>query len=84
MSMKLLEGERALVTGCASGIGRGICKALAAEGARVLGADIVAPPAGDGTICRRLGTDRLDADTGPVFAKTAEACRQVTRHDSEG
>jgi NAD(P)-dependent dehydrogenase (short-subunit alcohol dehydrogenase family) len=49
MSMKLLEGERALVTGCASGIGRGICKALAAEGARVLGADIVAPPAGDGT-----------------------------------
>lgn len=48
MSMKLLEGERALVTGCAGGIGRGIAKALMAEGATVLGSDIVAPPAEDG------------------------------------
>ena len=48
MSMKLLEGERALVTGCAGGIGRGIAKALLAEGAQVLGSDIVAPPAEDG------------------------------------
>ena len=36
MSMKLLEGERALITGCAGGIGRGIAKALKAEGALVL------------------------------------------------
>jgi NAD(P)-dependent dehydrogenase (short-subunit alcohol dehydrogenase family) len=48
MSMKLLEGERALITGAAGGIGRGIAKALLAEGARVLGSDIVAPPAEDG------------------------------------
>lgn len=48
MSMKLLDGERALVTGCAGGIGRGIAKALMAEGATVLGSDIVAPPAEDG------------------------------------
>jgi NAD(P)-dependent dehydrogenase (short-subunit alcohol dehydrogenase family) len=48
MSMKLLEGERALVTGCAGGIGRGIARALKAEGAVVLGSDIVAPPAEDG------------------------------------
>jgi NAD(P)-dependent dehydrogenase (short-subunit alcohol dehydrogenase family) len=48
MSTKLLDGERALVTGCAGGIGRGIAKALLAEGATVLGSDIVAPPAGDG------------------------------------
>ncbi len=48
MSMKLLEGERALITGCAGGIGRGIAKALLAEGATVLGSDIAAPPAGDG------------------------------------
>ena len=47
MSTKLLEGERALVTGCAGGIGRGIAKALMAEGATVLGSDINAPPAGD-------------------------------------
>ena len=46
--MKLLDGERALVTGCAGGIGRGIAKALLAEGATVLGSDIVAPSAEDG------------------------------------
>ena len=45
---KLLDGERALITGCAGGIGRGIAKALQAEGAIVLGSDIAAPPAGDG------------------------------------
>lgn len=48
MSMKLLEGERALITGCAGGIGRGIAKALKSEGATVLGSDIAAPPAEDG------------------------------------
>ena len=48
MTTKLLEGERALVTGCAGGIGHGIAKALLAEGATVLGSDIAAPPAGDG------------------------------------
>jgi NAD(P)-dependent dehydrogenase (short-subunit alcohol dehydrogenase family) len=48
MSTKLLEGERALITGCGGGIGRGIAKALKAEGATVLGSDIVAPPAEDG------------------------------------
>jgi NAD(P)-dependent dehydrogenase (short-subunit alcohol dehydrogenase family) len=48
MSTKLLEGDRALVTGCAGGIGRGIAKALKEEGATVLGSDIVAPPAEDG------------------------------------
>ena len=46
--MKLLEGERALITGCAGGIGRGIAKALKAEGAIVLGSDLAAPAAEDG------------------------------------
>lgn len=57
MSLKLLEGERALVTGCAGGIGRGIAKALMAEGATVLGSDIKAPPTED-------GIDFLAADLG--------------------
>jgi NAD(P)-dependent dehydrogenase (short-subunit alcohol dehydrogenase family) len=57
MSTKLLEGERALVTGCAGGIGRGIAMALLAEGATVLGSDITAPPAED-------GIDFLAADLG--------------------
>ena len=48
MSTKLLEGERALITGCAGGIGRGIARALKEEGAMVLDSDIAAPPAGDG------------------------------------
>jgi NAD(P)-dependent dehydrogenase (short-subunit alcohol dehydrogenase family) len=48
MTTKLLEGERALITGCSGGIGRGIAKALKAEGAVVLGSDINAPPAEDG------------------------------------
>lgn len=48
MTTKLLEGERALITGCSGGIGRGIAKALKAEGATVLGSDINAPPAEDG------------------------------------
>ena len=38
--MKLLEGERALVTGTANGIGRATAAALREEGAQVLGADI--------------------------------------------
>ena len=37
--MRLLEGDTALVTGAAGGIGRGIAEALAAEGAKVLGSD---------------------------------------------
>ena len=38
--MKLLQGEHALVTGAANGIGRGMVAALREEGAEVLGADI--------------------------------------------
>jgi 3-oxoacyl-[acyl-carrier protein] reductase len=38
--VKLLEGDRALVTGTARGIGKGIADALEAEGAKVLRADL--------------------------------------------
>ena len=48
LASNLLQGERALVTGCAGGIGRGVARALLAEGARVLGSDITAPAAQDG------------------------------------
>lgn len=50
-----LDGKRALVTGAAQGVGAGIARALAAEGARVLVTDLNAAGAAD--VAGRINTE---------------------------
>jgi 3-oxoacyl-[acyl-carrier protein] reductase len=64
--MELLAGDTALVTGAASGIGRGIAKALAAEGARLVLSDI-AEQAGT-ALARELNATFIAADLSEVAA----------------
>jgi 3-oxoacyl-[acyl-carrier protein] reductase len=64
--MGLLEGDTALVTGAASGIGRGIAKALAAEGVRLVLSDI-AEKAGQ-ALARELNAAFLTADLAGMSA----------------
>ena len=58
--MALLGGDTALITGAASGIGRGIAKALASEGARLVLSDI-AEEAGT-AVARELSARFIAAD----------------------
>ena len=77
---KLLEGDTALVTGAASGIGRGMAQALEAEGARVFGADLA-----EADLSTREGAEKLAADAigrlGKVslFVHCASPRRQETQ-----
>jgi NAD(P)-dependent dehydrogenase (short-subunit alcohol dehydrogenase family) len=64
--MGLLDEDTALVTGAASGIGRGIAKALAAEGVRLVLSDI-AEPAGR-ELAQQLGATFIAADLSQASA----------------
>lgn len=58
--MGLLEGDTALITGAASGIGRGIAKVLAGEGARLVLSDIAEQPGQ--ALARELNATFVTAD----------------------
>ena len=70
--MGLLDGDTALITGAASGIGRGIARALAAEGMRLVLSDI-ATEAGQ-VLARELGATFVFADlSDPAAARPLSA-----------
>ncbi|MGC8476883.1 MAG: SDR family NAD(P)-dependent oxidoreductase [Acetobacteraceae bacterium] len=77
MPERLLADDTALVTGAASGIGRGLARALAAEGARLVLTDI--DPERGGAIAAELGAAFIPADLSrpeaalPLFAAAREA-----------
>jgi NAD(P)-dependent dehydrogenase (short-subunit alcohol dehydrogenase family) len=80
--MGLLDGDSALVTGAASGIGRGIARALAEEGARLVLSDV---SAGSGAaLARELGATFIAADLAdpdaakPLFDAALAALGQIS------
>jgi len=69
--MGRLDGRVAIVTGGAKGIGRHYCFALAAEGARVMVADIVDGAEVAGAIAVRHGANSVAAETFDVSDESA-------------
>lgn len=75
--MGLLDGDTALVTGAASGIGKGIARALAAEGTRLVLSD-VSTEAGE-ALARELDATFLFADlSDPAHARRLFADAEET------
>lgn len=84
MNTALLAGDVALVTGAASGIGRGIATALAHEGARVVLSDLPGP-AGE-TAAAELRARHLDASFIAADLSKPESAERLLRDtiDSAG
>ncbi len=75
MADPLLKGDTALVTGAASGIGRGIAIALAREGARVVLSDSNAE--GGRKVAGQLSDDGFDATFIEADLATADGARAL-------
>ncbi len=80
--MGLLDGDAALVTGAASGIGRGIARLLAAEGARLVLSDVAAEPGQ--ALARELGATFIAADLAepPAARQLFDAAQAALGHIS--
>ena len=79
--MKLLEGERALVTGTANGIGRGIAAALREEGAEVFGVDLAEADLSTTEGARKLGQEAIRRlGSVSLFVHCASPRRQESQH----
>lgn len=87
--MRLLEGDKALVTGAAHGIGRGIAQALKEEGAEVFAADIadadLSTPEGARRLAdeaiRRLGTVSLFVHSASPRREERQTLLQVSEKE---
>src|SRR5262245_46385373 len=81
MASRLLEGDRALVTGAGRGIGKAMAEAIEAEGATVLRADV-----GDADLCKESEALRLAEEairklgSVSIFVHCASPQRQEAKH----
>ena len=79
--MKLLQGERALVTGTANGIGRGMAIALREEGAEVFAADLDVADLATAEGARRLAAEAIRRlGSVSLFVHCASPRRQESQH----
>jgi meso-butanediol dehydrogenase/(S,S)-butanediol dehydrogenase/diacetyl reductase len=76
--MSRLQGKRAIVTGGGSGIGRAICRRLAAEGATVVVADLVGERAEE--VAAEIGGSAVQVDV-TVAAEVARMVEAAGRID---
>ncbi|HET9350174.1 MAG TPA: efflux RND transporter permease subunit [Burkholderiales bacterium] len=80
MPSRLLDGDSALVTGAARGIGRGIADALEAEGARVFRADVEQADLSNPRDAERLADEAIrKLGSVSIFVHAASPRRQETQ-----